>query len=203
MNKIKLLNISLIFSLVLCMSISVYAAGLNNRIKDTTLRLHVVANSNSQEDQELKLRIRDVILEGVDGIFQAQSAKEAKETAREQTEKIRKIAREEIAKSGKTYNVEVLVSKEYFETKEYGDFVLPAGMYDAVKVIIGEGGGKNWWCVMFPPMCSGAVEDSEIVTYYEHEAGPGAALIIGGTKKKVELRFKSLDVIGAFIEKMK
>ena len=203
MNKIKLFNISLAVSLAVCMSVSAYGASVGSRIKDTTLRLHVVANSDDTDDQQLKLRVRDAILESFDDILSAKTAARAKEIAGGQKEKMERAAKEEIKKSVKDYGVEVLMCEEYFETKQYGDFVLPAGRYDAVKVVIGEGKGENWWCVMFPPLCSGAVEDAEIVAYYESEAGQDVALIISGARKKVTLKLKSLEFMESLIEKIK
>jgi stage II sporulation protein R len=123
-------------------------------IKKEVIRFHVIANSDSPEDQELKLKVRDEILSEVGEKFgDSSSIEESRSIIEKNMKGIKHIAEEEIKRQGKDYGVRVILGKDTFPTKSYGKLTLPAGEYEALKVIIGEGRGKNWWCVMFPPLC--------------------------------------------------
>lgn len=118
------------------------------------IRFHVVANSDSPEDQALKLRIRDKLLERFGSEFASiDSIETGREKVRESIDEIEKIALLEIKRAGKSYPVQVQFGRFSFPTKAYGNLVLPAGEYEALRVVIGKGEGANWWCVMFPPLC--------------------------------------------------
>lgn len=143
-------------------------------IRENVFRLHILANSDSEEDQALKLVVRDGILDLAEEMFKDSADKaEAIESAKENTLKIKQEAERVLAEKGYDQKVEISVGKAWFNTREYDDFTLPAGEYDALKVVIGEGEGKNWWCVMFPAVCIPAAtaeiddaldkEESEIV----------------------------------------
>lgn len=123
-------------------------------LNKSVLRLHVVANSDNTEDQLLKLAVKDDIVNLMKKEFQKTSdVNMAKSQAIKLIPIIEKTAREEIRSQGYDYPVKVSVGEYAFPTKSYGNFVLPQGDYQAVKVIIGEGEGRNWWCVLFPPLC--------------------------------------------------
>ncbi|MBO8159787.1 stage II sporulation protein R [Thermosyntropha sp.] len=123
-------------------------------LEDSVLRLHVIANSDSIEDQSLKIKVKDEIVKLMrDRLKNASSAGEAVRLAEKSQEDIRKAAEEVIIKEGFSYPVEVYVDEFDFPVKSYGNLVFPAGRYEAVRVVIGEGEGKNWWCVLFPPLC--------------------------------------------------
>lgn len=123
-------------------------------VPDKIIRLHVVANSDSPEDQQLKLFVRDEVITGMSGKLEdLKDINEVRTAIEESIEEIEAIAREAIAKSGKNYGVEAALTKTDFPTKVYGNLTLPAGSYQALNIVIGSGRGKNWWCVMFPPLC--------------------------------------------------
>lgn len=123
-------------------------------IPDKLIRLHVVANSDSVDDQVLKLKIRDAIVHDVAPTFLgAENIDSARAIARGNLSHVKEIASREIQAEGKNYPVNVELDSFTFPTKHYGTFVLPAGDYEAVRVVIGAGGGANWWCVLFPPLC--------------------------------------------------
>lgn len=123
-------------------------------LEDSVLRLHVVANSDSIEDQALKIKVKDEIVRFMQDEFrEAKTEEEAVLIAKENRQEIKKIALKVIREEGFSYPVEVYVDKFEFPVKSYGNLVFPAGRYEAVKVVIGEGEGKNWWCVLFPPLC--------------------------------------------------
>lgn len=122
--------------------------------KNKLIRLHVLANSDSPEDQELKLKVRDKIIDNMnDKLKDSNSINETREIVKSNIEEIKKTALEEIKLDGKEYQVSVSLDNQKFPTKSYGGFTLPAGEYEALRVVIGEGKGQNWWCVMFPPLC--------------------------------------------------
>lgn len=122
--------------------------------KDKLIRFHVIANSDSPEDQQLKLKVRDEIISSMNDKFaRSSSIDDSRKIVMENIEEIKNIALNEIKENGKQYDVDVEIGKYNFPTKSYGNFTLPAGEYEAVRVVIGEGKGRNWWCVMFPPLC--------------------------------------------------
>lgn len=150
---------------------------------DNVLRLHVIANSNTSEDQALKLKVRDTVGTVVSTLAKdAESAAETEKIVREQIDAIKTAAEEKIREEGYSYPVEIVTGNFYFPTKYYSKGALPAGDYEAVRVIIGEGAGENWWCVLFPPLCfSNGNADAGIDT--EQEASGN-----------VTLRFKIVEV---------
>ncbi len=124
-----------------------YSTSVNSNLSQNIVRLHVLANSDSEDDQSLKLKVRDAILEHSRKNFTKKS-----EVAT-QLESYKKIAEEVICYNGYDYPIEVEYGNFKFPTKEYKNLRLPAGNYDAVRVKIGKAEGQNWWCVMFPPLC--------------------------------------------------
>lgn len=129
-------------------------------IRNSVLRLHVIANSDSNEDQNLKLQVRDAVLEYCDFLSSAQNKKDAEETARKHKKEIENVASSVIKENGYEYSVKVEIGKSIFPTKTYENITLPAGRYDAVRILIGNASGKNWWCVMFPSLCLPAASNS-------------------------------------------
>lgn len=142
----------LIFTVATSAVKNTVAAGA--KVKTDTLRLHIIANSDSDFDQELKLKVRDRILEYTGELFAEVSGKtEAEDLAEYSSDEIQKIAQDVIAENGADYSVSVEITDMWFETRSYDGFTLPAGDYRAVRIIIGVGEGHNWWCVMYPPIC--------------------------------------------------
>ena len=155
--KNSILKIALIFTLLLLfVSISAfsYVFAVSNNISDSVFRLHVIANSDSEEDQSLKLKVRDALLEYMNEISaEANSKEEAMKIANNHLENFYNISEKTIKDNGYSYPVEITIGKCDFPTKIYGDISLPSGTYDALRVKIGSSQGHNWWCVMFPPLC--------------------------------------------------
>lgn len=140
-----------------------YVKGQDKTVLDKVVRLHVIANSDSDADQRVKLIVRDGITRVTSELFadcrDIDSAKKAAENGRE---KILSAARKALSENGMDYGAELKTGIETYPVRTYGDFVFPAGDYFSVRVILGEGKGKNWWCVLFPPLCtSGAVMDTD------------------------------------------
>lgn len=128
-------------------------------IRESVLRLHILANSDSPEDQALKLAVRDRILELDSSLFgEAETLAEAEAAAKEQLAEMKTAAEDEIRRQGYSYPVEIELCRMYFSTRDYESFTLPAGNYPAVRITIGEGKGHNWWCVLYPPLCLPAAQ---------------------------------------------
>ncbi len=131
-----------------------YTNEISTDIANSLLRLHVRANSNSEEDQKLKLKVRDAILKEFKyELSNSQSKEELIKTINKNEDKIIKVAKDVIEKNGYNYDVNLRIDETYIETRQYGDVYLPAGIYDALIIEIGSGEGDNWWCVLFPPLC--------------------------------------------------
>ena len=131
-----------------------YANDVSVDLADSVFRLHVIANSDSDVDQNLKYTVRDHLLEYMNTLcVDCTSKEEAIALASEHIEDFKKIALDTIKKEGFDYMVNIRIGNFQFPTKHYGDISFPAGYYDALKVEIGEAKGQNWWCVMFPPLC--------------------------------------------------
>lgn len=163
-NRDKIMNIysvkhtilvaSIIIGLIISTLVSSYAHNTQAGISEKVLRLHIVANSNSKEDQELKLKVRDAIINEMNCNFNiSESIEDTKKIAENNLYNIQEIAKRIIAKNNKDYDVDVSIGPTYFPTKYYGNTALPAGDYDALIVKIGSAKGNNWWCVLFPPLC--------------------------------------------------
>ena len=131
-----------------------YANSVSADLSNSVFRLHVIANSDSADDQSLKYKVRDALIEYMNALStDITSKEEAMQLANEHQEEFYKIARQVIKENGFDYDVAITIGNFDFPTKHYGDISLPAGCYDALKVEIGEAKGQNWWCVMFPSLC--------------------------------------------------
>lgn len=153
-NLSKFFIIFLLLAIFILLSANSYVNAVSSNIADGVFRLHVIANSNSVEDQNLKYKVRDALLDYMNSICSDVSSKEdAMNIASEHLEDFKAIAENVIYENNYTYPVSVEIGKYDFPTKNYGDVSIPAGIYDALRVKIGKASGKNWWCVMFPPLC--------------------------------------------------
>lgn len=148
-----LILIFLLFIYTIICAVS-YVNAVSSNIESSVFRLHVIANSDSKEDQDLKYIVRDNILTYINEISKNASTKEEViEIARNNIDTIKQIAQETVYENGYNYSVNIKIGNFAFPTKQYGDISLPAGFYDALRVEIGSTSGQNWWCVMFPPLC--------------------------------------------------
>ena len=148
-----LILIFLLFIYTIICAVS-YVNAVSSNIESSVFRLHVIANSDSKEDQDLKYIVRDNILTYINEISKNASTKEEViEIARNNIDTIKQIAQETVYENGYNYSVNIKIGNFAFPTKQYGDITLPAGFYDALRVEIGSASGQNWWCVMFPPLC--------------------------------------------------
>ncbi|MCD7774565.1 MAG: stage II sporulation protein R [Clostridiales bacterium] len=164
MQKYKNLTIGIILGItfLLIWNIAAFADSCES-IRSEVLRFHILANSDSEEDQTLKLKIRDAFLTEGSAIFDGTvTAEDAVEKITPEIPYLQSVAESIIKENGFDYSVSITVCEEYFDTRIYnGEVILPAGKYMALKVIIGSGQGQNWWCVMFPSLCLPAAEATD------------------------------------------
>ena len=167
------------------------------QLADRVIRFHVIANSDSPEDQALKLQVRDAVLSATEEFYpQEASLEEARDALSDHLGELARTGQETVEAAGYDYPVTASLEKCWFPTKEYDGFALPAGEYTALRVVIGEGEGQNWWCVAFPPLCLGAASETvDQATQAGHFSGEQAALITREDPGYV-LKFKSLELLG-------
>lgn len=192
MSLFQKIRISIIIGVVTSILFSVFSfAHTSSQIRKEILRLHVIANSDSDDDQKLKLAVRDAILEESENLFDGSlRVDNAVDAITPEINNLTEIARRVVLKEGFDYDVEVTIDNEYFETRTYENVTLPAGEYLSLIIKIGEGKGKNWWCVMFPPMCiSAADEENAIKTVLNKNE-----IRLVNKKPKYEPRFKIVEL---------
>ena len=161
-------------------------------IYEDTVRLHILANSDTEEDQELKLAVRDAVLREFSAELGGSGSKEtAEKKIKALLPEIEALAEKVVKENGYTYGVRVSVGEEWYSTRKYEDFTLPAGTYTSLVIEIGEGDGRNWWCVMYPPLCLGASVEDASAAYSDEEV----RLI---RNEGVKVKFKALELISRY-----
>ena len=169
-------------------------------ISNSVFRLHVIANSNSNEDQNLKYKVRDALLTYMNKLCEnINSKEEAISMAYEHKADFENIALEVIHQEGFDYPVNINIGNFEFPTKTYGDISFPAGMYDALRVEIGNASGKNWWCVMFPSLCfidisSGIVQDDSKTLLEDTMSEESYNIVSDNSKFTIKFKFKILEL---------
>lgn len=192
MNK---LLITLISILTVTVFIAILPTEAEGKIYSDTLRLHIIANSDSEEDQELKLKIRDLLLQKYSAVLKSEdSINSAIAKTRSNLQEIENDVETWISELGYSYSSSVVLSEEWYDTREYSDFTLPCGYYTSLRIYIGNGDGRNWWCVMYPPMCLDLATDSDtddaVMNYTKEE-------IFLITEKKYNYKLKILELISS------
>ena len=177
-----------------------YVNAVSNNLADSVFRLHVIANSDSEEDQNLKYKVRDSLIEYMNTLTNNMNTKdEVIQIAKEHIQDFKNIAQNVVKENGNDYEVNIEIGNFSFPTKTYGDISFPAGFYDALKVEIGKAEGQNWWCVMFPPLCfvdvtSGVVPE-ESKENLEENLGDEEYSIISDTEENgfTSIKFKIIE----------
>lgn len=186
--------------LVVTMVLAAMPTEAEGEIYGDTLRLHILANSDSREDQELKLRVRDLVLMKYGEVLRlGDSIDDAKARVDELLPEIEADAEAWIKELGYSYGAVATLGVEWYETREYEEFALPAGYYSSLRIIIGDGKGQNWWCVMYPPMCiematESAPADDGVIDYTSDEI----KLIKSG---EYQIKFKILEELSRAFSK--
>ena len=180
--------------LIICVLCSFLPLSDEAEIYDNTVRLHVIANSDSEHDQNIKLHVRDGVLSLIEELVKdAENIEEAENIIRENISAIRDSSRETLNLLGEDKSIAVTLSKEYYPTREYEDFSLPAGEYMSLRIMIGEAKGKNWWCVLYPELCTGGAKTGEtlVKTGFSKDQ---IDILTGKDKPEYKLKFKFLEL---------
>ena len=176
-NRLKIWEIALLLGVAVCLLSGAKALHTQDELADKVVRLHVLANSDSEEDQALKLQVRDAVLDRAEDLLaQPSSRAEAEGKLRGQLLEFERLAEAVVREAGYDYEVTAELTDTEFPTREYEGFTLPAGEYLALRILIGEAAGRNWWCVVFPPLCTAATADV-----------PASAMAAGFTEDEVRL----------------
>ena len=206
LNKIKYSKIGIIFilSILIILYTTIcafsYVQAVSTDISKSVFRLHVIANSNSDEDQNLKYKVRDNLLNYMNNICKnCTSQEEAINIVSKYQEEFKQVALETIKNEGYSYDVKIEIGNFEFPTKQYGDISLPAGFYDALKVEIGKAEGRNWWCVMFPSLCfvdisSGIVPEESKEELQNVLSDEEYSIISDNSDYSIKLKFKLLEL---------
>jgi stage II sporulation protein R len=190
MRKLTLIAVCVFLASIV--SFQVRCVGIRTQV----LRLHVIANSDSAIDQSVKIAVRDALLEeGADLFGGSISRDEAEASILPRKEYLENCARRVLRSYGLQYDVRIAIGAEYFNTRVYDTITLPAGHYEAVRVVLGDGAGRNWWCVMFPPLCLPAATSKAASLDAVLRAGE---LRVVKSNPKYEIRFKIVELAESF-----
>ena len=196
-RKLRTWELALIAGVLCALVLGSWLSQEQADLADRVIRFHVIANSDSQEDQELKLAVRDRVLAITEEIYpEGATLEEAREALANNLALLAQAGRETVEAWGCDYSVTASLEECWFPTKEYDGFALPAGEYTALRVVIGEGEGQNWWCVAFPPLCLGAasetVDTAEAAGYFT----PDQAALVTEADEGYVLKFKGMELLG-------
>jgi len=189
----KKTEISLLLGLILAVIISSVTAFARDcsSIREDVLRLHILANSDSQEDQDIKIMVRDAVLQKSSELFSGYSDSEkALMSAEQSLSKIEKAANAELERLGANYKAKAEICNMYFETRKYDNVSLPAGYYNAVRIRLGKAEGKNWWCVLFPALCIPAAQNNATINDVFSQSEINSV-----TQPKYEAKFAIIELI--------
>ena len=193
-------ELALLLGVALAALLGVWLDRSQSALADQVIRLHVLANSDSEADQALKLKVRDSILAAAEEYFQPGATREETEAVlREHLWELASAGAEAVAEEGYDYPVTAsLVENYWFPTKEYTDFTLPAGQYTALRIVIGEGGGQNWWCVVFPPLCLGSVSEPAAQTALSAGLSEDQVSLMTGEDEGYVVKFRAMELWEGF-----
>ena len=201
MKKFKIITILfLLFCIYIFISAYSYVSAISDNLYNSVFRLHVIANSDSQEDQNLKYIVRDNLINYMNEKSKDFSSKEdVISYSKEHISDLKQIAEDTIKSQGFNYPVTVEIGNYEFPTKNYGDISFPSGFYDALRVKIGNAKGKNWWCVMFPPLCfintsTGIVPDSSKESLKENLSEENYKIVSDSEETDIAIKFKIIEL---------
>ena len=189
-RNLLILTLSLAILIITLTALPIHG---ESEIYDSVLRLHVIASSDSEEDQALKLLVRDAVLLEAEALLTSTDSKESAElTVAQNLERLRSVAEETVRQNGYSYPVSIELGEEKYPTKNYESCCFPAGEYTSLRILIGDAEGQNWWCVLFPPLCLSAATDPD--AYASVGITDGQYQIITDSEStKYKIRFKLLE----------
>ena len=200
-RKLKRWELALLFGVLCILAAGSWLGEEQQELADSVIRFHVIANSDSREDQTLKLAVRDRVLEQAQAVYPENAtlpqARAALEGALDQLAQAGQAVVEE---QGYDYQVTARMEQCWFPTKEYDGFALPAGEYTALRVVIGEGQGQNWWCVAFPPLCLGAAGETVDTAAQAGYFTPEQVSLVTEENTGYVLKFKGMELLGELKE---
>lgn len=196
-RKLKRWELALMCGVLMALVTGSWLQREQRELADSVIRFHVIANSDSQEDQSLKLAVRDRVLARAEELYpQDATLEEARQALEGHLNALAAAGRAVVEEQGYDYPVSAQLTRCWFPTKEYEGFALPAGDYEALRIVIGEGAGQNWWCVAFPPLCLGAASETvDQATKAGCFTQDQACLVTGETEGYV-LKFKGMELLG-------
>lgn len=196
----KIILIILLLSIFLIINIKNYAVAISDNLNENFFRLHILANSNSKEDQNLKLKVRDKIIAYMENITNTCTTKdEVIKIVNNNINSFYEICNSVIKENGFDYSVSIKIGEFYFPTKYYGNISMPAGLYDSLKINIGEAKGENWWCSLFPPLCftnfSSGIVDKEAKENLKENLEDEDYQIITSDSATYKFKFKLIELL--------
>lgn len=204
-RKLKTWELALMCGVLIAVIAGSWLGREQKELADSVIRFHVIANSNSEADQALKLAVRDRVLAQAEEIYPENATLEEAQAALEGHLNVLAAAgREVVEEQGYDYPVTAALEDCWFPTKEYEGFALPAGNYTALRVTIGKGEGRNWWCVAFPPLCLGAASETVDQALEAGRFTPEQGALVTGDGEGYVLKFKAMELLGeiqGFFEK--
>ena len=193
-SRLRLWEAALLLAFGLTLTVGVWASASESALADRVLRLHVVANSDSDSDQARKLLVRDAVLAEAAQILEGVSDRRGAEAAlAPHLDELAQAGVDALARTGTADPVAVTLADQWFPTKEYDGFSLPAGQYRALRVTIGEGKGRNWWCVVFPPLCLASVSERSVESAAEGVLSDDQVALITGQDGGYVLKFRLIE----------
>lgn len=193
--RLRRWELALLLGLATALLLGLWLEREQSDLADSVLRLHVLANSDSETDQALKLKVRDRVLAEAELILpDGASLEVAERKIGENLSRLAAAGAEVVAQEGYDYSVAASLEETWFPTKEYEDFSLPAGRYQALRIVIGEGGGQNWWCVVFPPLCLGSVSENTRETALDAGMDEQQVSLLTGESEGYVVKFKALEL---------
>ena len=202
-KKLHLWEAALLISFAVTLMIGCWASAGRAALAEQVLRLHVVANSDDEADQTVKLQVRDAVLAQAGPLLEGvEDSRGAEVVLTPYLEELEQTAVEVLAEQGFENEVSVSITDQWFPTKQYDSFALPAGEYRALKVVIGEGKGQNWWCVVFPPLCLASVTEEVAAAAAEAGLNEEQVALITGQDGGYALKFKVIEWWELLMEKL-
>ena len=193
--KLKKWEVALLTGFAVALLMGAYLDREQAALADSVIRLHVIANSDSRADQELKYQVRDRILTEAAALYQpGDDLQQVRKSMEDNLTLLAQAGREVVEEQGYDYPVSAKLERTWFPTKKYTDFALPAGNYTALRIVVGEGKGENWWCVAFPPLCLGSVSETVDEAAAAGNFTPEQVSLITGESGGYVVKFKAIEL---------
>lgn len=200
-NPLRQWELALMVGVALAALFCSWLGNQQDALARQVVRLHVVANSDAPADQAVKLQVRDAVLETSAPLLEGLDREKALDALSQALPEIGQRAADILGEAGFDYPVRVTLQEDYFPTKTYQDFALPAGNYTALRVELGEGSGQNWWCVVFPPLCLASVTETAAETAAEAGMTDGQVSLMTGETEGYVVKFKAMELWEEFKER--